>query len=234
MIRPGRGRRRPTAGWVAPREPRVPPIDPPPGQSSAAILRRRPRGRQDASCTGRVPPRDWDGFLGGGGGRAQVGQRRGRSRVEQAQVRWQRDAPRSACRAAAFSLAADQPKPTIGRRQRACGARTPWERSTCTLEPRRQRGQLLQELGGLGRQMRRAVAPRLPQLDQHAPIGAASQPLLDRTSVPARAPSAMRPRTEALARPASVGNSSAKPSAGPGPSSPGSSPRRAKSRPREL
>jgi hypothetical protein len=46
------------------------------------------------------------------------------------------------------------------------------------LGPRRQRGQRLQALGGLEQQMRRAFAPRLPQLDQHAPIGAASQPLL--------------------------------------------------------
>jgi hypothetical protein len=44
------------------------------------------------------------------------------------------------------------------------------------LGPRRQRGQLLQELGGLEQQMRRAIAPRLPQFDQHAPIGAASRP----------------------------------------------------------
>ena len=38
---------------------------PQPGQSSATILRRRPRGSQDASCRGRVQPRDWDGLLMG-------------------------------------------------------------------------------------------------------------------------------------------------------------------------
>jgi hypothetical protein len=66
-------------------------VIPPPGQSSAAILRRRPRGSQDASCRGRVHPRDSDGLLMGGDGRAQVGRRRGRPRrvrrVEQAQGR---------------------------------------------------------------------------------------------------------------------------------------------------
>ena len=44
--------------------------------------------------------------------------------------------------------------------------------------PRCQRGQLLQGLGGLEQQMRRAIAPCLPQLNQDAPIGEASQALL--------------------------------------------------------
>jgi hypothetical protein len=62
---------------------------PPPGQSSTAILRRRPRGSQDASCRGRVQPRDWDRLRMGGGGSAQVGRRRGRPR----RVRWVEQAP---------------------------------------------------------------------------------------------------------------------------------------------
>jgi predicted dehydrogenase len=95
LIRPGRGRRGPAAGWlaVAGAERATQPASPipQPGQPSTAIVRRRPRGSQEASCRGRVQRRDWDGLLMGGGGSAQVGGGRGRPRrvrrVEQAQVR---------------------------------------------------------------------------------------------------------------------------------------------------
>ncbi len=46
------------------------------------------------------------------------------------------------------------------------------------LGPWRQGRQLLQQFERLEEQMRRAVAPGLPQLDQDAPVGAASEPLL--------------------------------------------------------
>lgn len=64
---------------------------PPPGQSSTATVRPRPRGSQAAVVRGRVPRRDWDGLLAGGGSSAPIGRRRGRSGrvrgLEQAQVR---------------------------------------------------------------------------------------------------------------------------------------------------
>jgi len=63
ILRPGRGRRAPTAGWLAPRAPRAAHRDPQPGQSSAAILRRRPRDSQDASwrtgTQGRISSMRW-------------------------------------------------------------------------------------------------------------------------------------------------------------------------------
>ena len=94
---------------------------PQPGQSSTAIVRRRPRGSHATVFRGRVPRRDWDGLLTGGGSSgssgssAQGGRRWGRSRrvrgVEQAQVREDRahhgrvlhrgDAPQAAATARA-------------------------------------------------------------------------------------------------------------------------------------
>jgi hypothetical protein len=55
---------------------------PPPGPSSTAIVRQRPRGSHATVVRGRVRRRDGDGLLTGGGrrgSRAQGGRRRGRS-----------------------------------------------------------------------------------------------------------------------------------------------------------
>jgi len=66
-------------------------VIPPPGQSSPAILRWRPRDSQGAPCRGRVSPRGGGGITGGRGGSTGVGGWRGRARRspggEQAQMR---------------------------------------------------------------------------------------------------------------------------------------------------
>jgi len=92
LVRPGRGRRGPAVGWLAPRAARGPHHRSPCQASHPRRSCAGDRGGVKAAVfRGRVRRRDWDGLLMGGGGSAQVGRRRGRSRrvrrVKQAQVR---------------------------------------------------------------------------------------------------------------------------------------------------
>ena len=82
IIRLGRGRWGPAAGWGAPSAPRGPHHrSPPPGQSSTAILRRRPQGRPSCGLQGQSPTPRLGRITGG------RGPQRGQARTSRSNTR---------------------------------------------------------------------------------------------------------------------------------------------------